>query len=89
MQLDDPDIQRVQKVLNERGYSIITYHSRQLSPGEILTDTSVGGMTIDHPFYVLGETDYSDYVEHCRVGWPDEDIPPHNPYIRYYRVTTD
>jgi hypothetical protein len=74
----------------ERGYGVLaTLDSHK--PGDIIPGANIGDMDQSaqfvHPFYVVSETDRSDYEEQCRITGLDAYLYPQ--YKFFYRVNTD
>jgi hypothetical protein len=79
-------IERLVKVINERGYFVLWFGH----PQELLAThrtIGVGFASHEQPVLVLQETDRADFEEQARIaGWP---VDPDRPGALYYRCTTD
>ncbi len=84
------DLDRLNKVLNERGYIVIS-SLEKLEIGQILPSNTVNmgrgcPEQVPGPLAVIAETNKADWDEDNRcAGW----TPDHFPVPHYYRCTTD
>jgi hypothetical protein len=87
-------LELLQVVLEKRGYLVVG-HSEPHPIGHVIPYSSMGmNGIIDHPLYIIAETDVEDFWEQIRLFVAAGDdyadrgfIPPHYKY--WYRCQTD
>ena len=71
-QTRQPEVERVNWILNTRGYVVFATQKGGLKSGDRVPELVIRGASLSHPFYVLSVTDIEDFREQVRMLWPDD-----------------